>query len=324
LIVEIEPSMITTSKFRASSLKLVRAAKHLDELRGEVQSYIDKKPMDLSWESIPWRDEFVNIFARDENLIGLVPRVRIPIPDEFAPIIGDVVHNLRSALDIMIFDLLAPQLGDETHRSIEFPFWRCDRSKQRSMRFVERLPEVAVLVEAWEPFPYGRSRLHVLHDMWNMDKHRSIIPILGGVEYSGAHALFGHSLDGEKLIDPFPARKQVRDGQPYCVMVASLTAPPLGARTPCEVRLALDGEAEVIGRDLLQELDAHCKVVGAVLESFEKGERPTFVPPPSPGPEQVGPHGWAFPPSMTPQDVEEWIRKNWMTDDRDVSHPPTQ
>jgi hypothetical protein len=316
--------MSSLSKYRASVLKHNRAVKHLDELREEVQTYTREKPLTLSWESIPWQDEYKEkVHSKDAKLIGLIPRVRVPIPEILAPIIGDVVHNLRSALEIMIFDLIAKHLPEDKHRKIEFPFWRCEHSKEKALKFLDDFPEIRSLIEAWEPYPKGRSRLYVLHDMWNLDKHRSVIPMLGGIEYGEGLALFGHSLDGDQIVDPFPARKQVRDGQPYILMVAGLDAPPLGSNVPCEVRLALDGNDEVKGRGLLEELEAHCNVVGAVLDNFARGEAPTFVPPPPPGPVQVGPHQWAFPPSMTPQDVEDWIRKNWMYGDGVASRSPT-
>jgi hypothetical protein len=303
-------TMTTPYKFRASYLKLDRASEHMDELRALVATYIAAEPLGFTWEPVPWLEEFAKIHPRDACLIGLVPRVRIPIPETLAPIIGDVVHNLRSALDIMMFDLISEGVPEDKRRFISFPFWRSESTKAKAMQYVEPNPRIASLVNAWEPYPGGRSRLYALHEMWNADKHRSIIPMMGGVEFSQGQALFGHSLNGEPLIDPFPVRKQVRDGRPYIVQQQGDNAPPLGAQIPCVVRLALDGDAEIKGRDLIQELDAHCKVVRYVLESIETGVAPTYAPPPSPRPVSIGPGQWMFPPTMTPEDVDKWLSEN--------------
>lgn len=306
--------MTPSQKFRASYLKLSRASIHLDELRSAVASYISADPLDFCWESVPWIEKYAGIHAPDAHLIGLVPRVRVAIPETFAPIIGDVVHNLRSALDIMMFDLISESVPEDRRRSISFPFWRSETGRAKAMQYVELKPEVSSLVKAWEPYPGGRSRLHVLHDMWNTDKHRSIIPTMGGVEFSQVGAMMNHCLNGDqKMVDPFPARKQVRDGQPYIVMPRGDEEPPVGTKVPCVFSLALDGDEELKGRDLVGELEAHRNVVRCVLESFETGEAPTFVQPPPPGPVRVGPGQYMFPPDMSPDEVEKWLSENWGT-----------
>lgn len=306
-------AMTVPHSFRASYLKLDRANKHMGELQTQVTDYIAAKPFRFAWEAVPWTDNFAKIHPRDACLIGLVPRVCVAIPETLAPIIGDVVHNLRSALDIMMFELVSDDVPLEKRRRVAFPFWEGERGKARAMQCVDFNPEIASLVNAWEPYPGGRSRLYALHDLWNMDKHRSIIPTMGGVEFSEGRALCGHLLRGEPLIDPFPIRRQVRDGKPYIVLQKTKDGPPLNEPVSCVVRLALDGGVEIKGRDLLQELEAHCNVVKNVLESFASKEPPTYAPAPSPAPVRVGRGQWMFPPAMTPVDVERWLAENCET-----------
>jgi hypothetical protein len=92
------------TKFSASYLKVQRAEKHQAELRSEVQTYFDSKPLTVVWENIPWSERFAKSFKANTELVGAVVRIEKAVPDRLAPIIGDVVHNLRSALDIMMCD----------------------------------------------------------------------------------------------------------------------------------------------------------------------------------------------------------------------------
>jgi hypothetical protein len=307
-------------KFVASRLKTKRAAQHFDELSGEIAAYMATSPLRLTWEAISWSARFDAIYPPNSQLVGLISRIQVPVPDKLAPIVGDVVHNLRSALDIMMTEII---LGfDPTASAVErqlcFPMWESAADKKKALRKsnVSRAdPMVAKLVEAWEPFRGGRSRLFTLHELWNLDKHRSIIPVMSGAEYSQSMALSLHELGNVDYIDPFPTRKQVWDGK---ILIASLgdIGPPTGTTVPCACRLALDGDPEVKGYDLLDELNAQIETVNAVLTSFETHDFPVFSPPPLPGPVRVREGIWMFPPSMAPDEVNYWLeensRKGWL------------
>lgn len=301
-------------KFHASRLKITRAAQHLDELSAVIAAYMATDPLRLIWEQISWSARFEAIYPPNSKLVGLVSRIQHPVPEELAPIVGDVVHNLRSALDILMTEIIlgrdpAPSVKE---RQLCFPMWENAADKKNALRksnVIHTDPMVAALVEAWEPFRGGRSRLFALHELWNLDKHRSIIPVMSGAEYSQGMALSLHELRGENFIDPFPARKQVWDGK---LLMASLEAigPPVGTEIPCSCRLGLDGDSEVKGRDLLEELKAQIEVVRAVLTSFETQAFPVFSPPPAPGPVRVKEGLLMFPPSMSPDDVHLWLEEN--------------
>lgn len=299
-------------KFRASHLKVNRAAHLFDELSGEFVAYTATDPLRLIWEQVPWSERFESTYSSNSKLVGLVARIQNPVPEKLAPIIGDLVHNLRSALDIMMTEVVLDHDATAATRHLCFPMWQ-DESKKKNALTKSQVglaaPIVRALVEAWEPFRGGRSRLFALHELWNLDKHRSIIPVMSGAEFSEGTAFFLHELKGESLIDPFPARKQVWDGKLLMVSHEE-NGPPVGTEIPCTFRLGLDGDSEVKGRDLLDELKAQIEVLRAVLTSFETLDFPAFPPPAQPGPVRVNEGHWMFPPSMSPDDVHLWLEEN--------------
>jgi hypothetical protein len=99
-------------------------------------------------------------------------------PDPFLGIlIGDALHNLRSALDHLAFQLVAfPAVpggpkADEDKRA--FPicshskFWPAAKEKIRGAS-----PGVEAIVERLQPYNGGQTLLWSLHELNNWDKHR--------------------------------------------------------------------------------------------------------------------------------------------------------
>ncbi len=292
------------ARFRASYLKLARAKKHFSELKDEIDTYLAYRPLEMIWEPISWESRYSSIYPQDTPLLGLVAHISHVIPESLAPIIGDTVHNLRSALDIMMCELVSnidPSLSKKAH----FPFWE-DESKKREALTRSRVgvagDGIVDLIGQWQPYRRGASRLYALHELDNCDKHRSIIPAITGAEFSK-----GGALSTEPVIDPFPARQLVRDGQIFMTMPAAL-GELQGQKIPCACNLAFDGDEEIRGYSLLDELSSQVNIGEAVLYSFETGTPPHFVTPTPRKPAQVATGVWLTPPEFTPAQMEEFIK----------------
>lgn len=95
-------------------LKVERARKHLKELDREVRRFVERDPYRLSVEMDPEAGEPVVRFRQ----VGDRP---IGIPLGLGLMAGDVIHNLRSALDHVVFQL-AIAGGDNGDRS-QFPIY---------------------------------------------------------------------------------------------------------------------------------------------------------------------------------------------------------
>src|SRR3954447_22792037 len=102
--------------FLGPKLKLERAKRHVHELDVALSAYVARNPCVLIGEGDPkgggWR---VRVSVRE------------PPPEEAAVIIGDIIHNLRSALDLLVNDLAA-LAGDHSGRP-RFPFWKDAKGK---------------------------------------------------------------------------------------------------------------------------------------------------------------------------------------------------
>lgn len=290
------------NKFSASREKLGRARKHIEELKIEAGKYIAADPVTLSWEPTPWVPRLAGTVEPDANVIGLIPRIRVPMPAPLSPMIGDVVHNLRSALDVMMFELISDDPRVKL-RSIEFPFRKSENGTATGIKCLRFAPRFAELAEAWQPYPRGKYRLHALHDMWNTDKHRTLIPVLSGLVFSESYALTAHLLQGQKFTDPFPIYKPVIDGQP-CIWGRQGDA-PLGLPIPCIYRLSFDGYEDIKGREFISELNYQADTVARVLKSFETLDAPNFDPTdPKPAPVRVGSDAWMCPSSMSHDEID--------------------
>jgi hypothetical protein len=106
--------------------------------------------------------------------------------------IGEIVHNLRSALDHLAYQLVltgecGQTLPRQRWRNIYFPI--CDRKSDFRGQLAEKLPGVGLrqlaLIEREQPYKtyyvIDRSPLRRLRILSNTDKHRVVTPLLFAV-----------------------------------------------------------------------------------------------------------------------------------------------
>jgi hypothetical protein len=88
-------------------LKLYRALQHIERLEVEVERWLGGYPYSLTVEFDP---------ERSENCIWINPLRKPPI--EFSLIIGERLHNLRSALDSLVYALAIRNQGDRCRTTL--------------------------------------------------------------------------------------------------------------------------------------------------------------------------------------------------------------
>ncbi len=161
--------------------RVERAKHHLDDLNDEIARFLASVPYPITQEPDPERGGYLfRIHIKEE------------IPDSLGLIFGDFVHNLRAALDNLMFELLgAPATGWVR------PFPVC--SKSADFKKIERALRQQVSAEAFrviervQPFHATdasdrRKRLQLLHDFWNEDKHRTTTPVVFASYFASAAA----------------------------------------------------------------------------------------------------------------------------------------
>jgi hypothetical protein len=98
-------------------------------------------------------------------------------PEDFGAVVGDVVHNLRAALDLMACDLVRAGNGDP--KNVYFPF--CDRPEDldkvlKDKNFNRAGAKAIALLKELKPYRGGNVALRAIHDLDIQDKHKSLIP----------------------------------------------------------------------------------------------------------------------------------------------------
>jgi hypothetical protein len=158
-------------------LKAARAHHHLIELKADIQRFEESDPAEL----VP---EFkANRPGHDIHFI-----VRKTVPIEFGPRIGDVIYNLRAALDYAVYELTIAHTGHALDGTA-FPICRTrqqwDQPSRKTtsgfapntgrykLRGVHR--SVRASISRIQPFRRkGFWPLLWLENLWNTDKHRTL------------------------------------------------------------------------------------------------------------------------------------------------------
>lgn len=184
-------------------LKCERAKEHLDSLKSEIAVYLSRKPYAVIREAHP------------EDPIRRVPRLKIheDPPARLGIIVGDAVHNLRSALDHLAFQLaLAHALAHgvaltaKEEKGSEFPIYKdFGVFNTEGLRKIDKLsPAAQDEIKSLQPYNRGndaeRHFLWLVHSACVIDKHRKIVPTLSAfaVPVLGTDAaLIGSFKDGD-------------------------------------------------------------------------------------------------------------------------------
>jgi hypothetical protein len=143
--------------FRAVDIKIRRARQHLAELEATVEAYIATEP--AKFETTVSKPKVQYVFS----VTG--------VPDVVSAIIGDIVHNLRTSLDLLACELC----HDE---EAAFPFAKREETLEetiRATRFYKAGDEAVRLVREIKPYVGGDIALRAIHDYDIQDKHRAII-----------------------------------------------------------------------------------------------------------------------------------------------------
>ncbi|MCC3317817.1 hypothetical protein [Nocardia africana] len=155
--------------------KLARACHHLDELTRSVHDYRARDPHQFT-------REFTNHLLRPDHVVAkLRVTVSEPIPTEWPLIIGDLLTNLRAALDHALYGHVtaAHTLSPTAERSLQYPIltnhekWPTVSTKLAAWCD----PRVLGAIEATQPFKSTAPDEHplaVMNGLVNSDKHRSI------------------------------------------------------------------------------------------------------------------------------------------------------
>lgn len=142
-------------------VKIERAKKNLENLEREIIAFGNKT--------------FQAVTTDPNTKTRKLGEHRI-IDFDFLAASGDVVHNLRSALDHLANQLVWVGSGEEPSRRVEFPIAKDAATYERDKaRKVEGMcPKAIKAIDALKPYKGGNDALWRIHELDNIDKHRAL------------------------------------------------------------------------------------------------------------------------------------------------------
>jgi hypothetical protein len=187
-------------KFIHSRKKVERAIKHIHDLNEFVSDFS--------------RSDFYSVTIekyKGANCVAIKYVKQFPL-SAAALIIGDALHNMRSALDILYYRAFAGTTGS-ADKWTRFPV-RDEREELissingglKEKKLLDHSGAIRLrdfLVDIVQPYQAGNWPLWALHDMNIMDKHQLLVPVFKVMQFSGIR------LEDER------GNIFVADGQPY-------------------------------------------------------------------------------------------------------------
>ncbi|MFH0957445.1 MAG: hypothetical protein V1897_01950 [Pseudomonadota bacterium] len=152
----------------SASLKIHRASEHINELNALFQK---NSPFTYILETNTKIGQRATFAKKNEAVI-----------QRAALICGDVVHNLRSALDHAYWEVVSPVATTEKERRLlQFPFSETEARLDETMktRLADRVsPSFYQALIDLKPHgePGGNELLYLIHKLDIIDKHKLLIP----------------------------------------------------------------------------------------------------------------------------------------------------
>jgi hypothetical protein len=164
-----------SDSFVSARRKIARAKKHLAELEGKVAAIFGPNLYERFSEPHPDMAQWT------------VHKVRLTeeIPGDFSEIAGDVVDNLRSALDHAVYAVAAARCPHPRHAY--FPFSKDAVSFESNLkgRCKDVPKEIWPLLRQLKPYNGGNPALWALNLVCGTNKHAILVPAMAAVIVGG-------------------------------------------------------------------------------------------------------------------------------------------
>ncbi len=243
--------------------KIKRAEKHIGELKVEVDRFFESDPYCVfSYSELDSRD-----------LCFAVTVVAEP-PPSISAIVGDLINNLRNALDYLMCGLFEVN-GQPCDENVFFPItWKANEFKSK-LSGIERGAgkDVVDILQSIEAYKGGAGHaLWQLHQLNSRDKHRLLIPI--GSAYQALHVDVSKGFPGDDLpslmigIRPDESMYPLKDGAILFKIKAPVDATQVDMHPKFTLEIAF-GEGKIVqGEPIIPTLQNYIDLVKGVIEPF--------------------------------------------------------
>jgi hypothetical protein len=165
--------------------KINRAEKHIRDLDAAIASFIELPPY-----TIGTKPHFVEEIKHTTLYVASVQSIPIDIP----LLIGDAIHNLRSALEHLMWQLIEAA-GGTPDENTSFPIaWGTEGRQiylsRMGNREIQKISSVAQnIMEKVQPYYSGDDTLRKIQELNIWDKHR--LPVVTAIGYEGWNIALG-------------------------------------------------------------------------------------------------------------------------------------
>ena len=158
--------------FAEAVLKVQRAQRHIKEFDEAAERFFGRHPRQVTFQ--PHR-------KGDRYGFGVYERHAFPAR-HLALIVGDVIHNLRTALDYLIAE--CARSNGKTFNDTAFPIVKRKADLEERLKSGVRKggPVAVQLVRGSKPYERGNRALYAIHKLDLADKHQLILPVACAVQ----------------------------------------------------------------------------------------------------------------------------------------------
>lgn len=234
-----------------------RAGLLLEGLEFKILAYMARKPVHVNIRPpIP---------PKDQGMVYYEVVVTEAIPTTLAPTVGDIIHNLRTSLDVLAYDLVRDKSGVDLTK-VYFPFsgsaTGLDEVIQRR-QMDKATPEVIAHIKSLKPYTqHGNQSLCGVHALDIFDKHRSVLPAHGWVRIPYSESA------------PITPSAGVQWGGEQGTGILSqghnrASNWPMGEKLPVVFKLTFPQEVPFAAQPLVETLKDLLQQFTGVIDSFE-------------------------------------------------------
>lgn len=214
---------MSSDRFASIWLKLDRAKHHTDDLKRKIDAYLDSGPYEIG--------------PNEEGDGQIVKNVLQPFPSDISVVLGDAVHNIRTALDHFAYEVATTGQGH-----VYFPVWTqpaAPKNSQWETKIKKEVPgargDVLKALLAIEPYETGKHQwIWELHRLDIIDKHHLLVPIATTNPKAVVTMRLGDSPPISVDVHPVGAGEPVEPGTPLVSLDS--TSGPEGAEVHADVQ----------------------------------------------------------------------------------------
>jgi hypothetical protein len=190
------------------------------------------------------------------------------IPIHLSTIVGDIVHNLRTSLDLLACELVRINGGDTDDVYFPFAMSASDLEYMIGKRHLDRAaPHVVDLIRSFKPYQGGNATLRGIHDLDIMDKHQELVPAHGRIRIPFS--------EGEPIIPSAGVqfeRARLDDALQTGILTRGHTRAsnwPMGEGLPVHFDLTFPQEVPFAAQPLVPWCEVFVQDFAGVVDAFE-------------------------------------------------------